>query len=294
MTASSRPLLFCFGFGYCARALAAHWAASTDIIGTTRDPAGQSPTTGVKLVPFGPGHPLDKPEETLRADYLLLSIPPDDEGDAVARHYGELLAQSTTIKWIGYLSTTGVYGQRDGGWVDETTLPQPAGPRGQRRLRAEQDWLDLHKIYNLPVHIFRLAGIYGPGRNILADVRAGTARRVTRPGQVFNRIHVTDITQVLTASMRAPRPGAVYNVCDDEPAPPEAPVAYACQLLGVPVPPAIPFAEAPLSPMARSFWDDNKRVRNDKMKRELGVTLAFPSYREGLQALVESNNLAIP
>ncbi|MCZ6764549.1 MAG: NAD-dependent epimerase/dehydratase family protein, partial [Alphaproteobacteria bacterium] len=187
-------------------------------------------------------------------------------------------------------STTGVYGDRAGDWVDETSPLKPTGARGRARVKAEAAWREAGDAHGLPVHIFRLAGIYGPGRNALETVRAGTARRVVKPGQLFARIHVDDIVSVLRASIDRPRPGAIYNVCDDEPAPAQDVVAYACRLLGVMPPPEEPFEKAvasgSLSDMAQSFYADNRRVANRLIKEELGVRLAYPSYREGLDALV--------
>ncbi|HEX6014209.1 MAG TPA: SDR family NAD(P)-dependent oxidoreductase, partial [Geminicoccaceae bacterium] len=182
----------------------------------------------------------------------------------------------------GYLGTTAVYGDRRGEWVDEDTLSEPTLARGDRRARAEAAWL----ASGLPVHIFRLAGIYGPGRNAFVNLKDGTARRIVKPGQVFSRVHVDDIATVLEASTARPRPGAVYNVCDDEPAPPQDVVAHAAELMGVPLPPEQAYETADLSPMARTFYRDSRRVRNELIKRELGVKLAFPSYREGLAALL--------
>jgi nucleoside-diphosphate-sugar epimerase len=191
------------------------------------------------------------------------------------------------LAWVGYLSTTGVYGDRQGGWVDETSALQPTGERGRRRVAAERAWLDLHRRRGVPVHVFRLAGIYGPGRSAIDTVLAGEAKRIDKPGQVFGLIHVADIAAVLEASIARPNPGAIYNVCDDDPAPPEAVIAEACRLLGRTLPPLVPFAEAKrtMSEMALSFYADNKRVRNDRIKKELGVVLTYPSYRDGLAAL---------
>ncbi|HKW54409.1 MAG TPA: SDR family NAD(P)-dependent oxidoreductase, partial [Stellaceae bacterium] len=160
------------------------------------------------------------------------------------------------------------------------------GERGRRRVAAEAQWLALERRHGLPVHVFRLAGIYGPGRNALDTVREGRARRIDKPGQVFSRIHVADIVATLRASMARPDPGAAYNVCDDDPAPPEAVIAHACALLGVAPPPLVPFDMAELTPMARSFYHDNKRVSNRRIKQELGVRLGYPSYRDGLRALL--------
>ncbi|HEY1259953.1 MAG TPA: SDR family NAD(P)-dependent oxidoreductase, partial [Stellaceae bacterium] len=170
----------------------------------------------------------------------------------------------------------------------------PSGERGRRRVAAEQGWLDLHRRQGVPVHIFRLAAIYGPGRSPFDALRAGTAKRIAKPGQVFSRIHVDDLATVLCASMTQPRPGAVYNVCDDDPAPPEAVVAEAARLLGIPPPPLVPLAAAGLSPMALSFYDDNKRVRNRLIKGELGITLRYPDYRVGLAAILAAEGLPKP
>ncbi len=216
---------------------------------------------------------------------MLISIPPDAAGCPVLAALGAELSARKNLAWLGYLSTTNVYGDRGGAWVDEASPTNPSGERGRRRVAAEAGWLDLWRKAGPPAHIFRLAGIYGPGRNALEALKAGTARRVAKPGQAFSRIEVEDLVAVLLASMARPRPGAVYNVCDDEAAPPDAVVAYAASLLGVAPPPLEDFATVPLSPMARSFYDDNKRVSNRRIKDELGVTLRYPTYREGLIAL---------
>ncbi|MGH7113096.1 MAG: NAD-dependent epimerase/dehydratase family protein, partial [Stellaceae bacterium] len=200
--------------------------------------------------------------------------------------HGAALARLPQLRWFGYLSTTGVYGDRGGGWVDERSELRPSGERGRRRVAAEAGWLDLWRRRGVPVHIFRLAAIYGPGRSPFDALRAGTARRIDKPGQVFSRIHVEDLARVLCASMSQPRPGAVYNVCDDDPAPPEAVVAHAAALLGVPAPPLVPLAEAGLSALARSFYDDNKRVRSALIKSQLGVALRYPDYCAGLAAIL--------
>ncbi len=281
--------LFCFGLGYSAgflaRALAAErWA----IAGTSREETSCAALAvhGYDMRVFSRDRPLDDPAAALAGTtHLLLSIPPDGAGDPVFAVHGQLVAGLPELRWAGYLSTTAVYGDRAGAWVDETTPPLPAGERGRRRLAAEASWLGLQRDGGLPIHIFRLAGIYGPGRDPLEPVRQGRARRVDKPGHVFSRIHVADLVTVLRASMARPRPGAIYNVCDDEPAPSGDVVAFACALLGQAPPPPVPLAEAALSPVARSFYDDNKRVANGLIKRELGVNLAYPSYREGLRAL---------
>jgi hypothetical protein len=278
--------LFCFGLGYSAGFLARALAAEGwRIAGTGRE--GGVGATGIPLHRFTRGAPFADPGAVLRGTtHLLVSVPPDAEGDPVLDEHGRDIAALPDLAWLGYLSTTGVYGDRGGAWVDETSTLAPSGERGRRRAAAESGWLELHRRYGLPVHIFRLAGIYGPGRNALETVRQGRARRIDKPGQVFSRIHVADIVQVLRASMARPDPGAVYNVADDDPAPPEAVIAHACRLLGVPPPPLVPFAAAELTPMARSFYDDNKRVANRRIKEALGVRLLYPGYRDGLAALL--------
>lgn len=253
------------------------------ITGTTRsaDKAGAIGETGVEPLVWPSG---DKEVALEGVTHLLISAGPSADGDPVlARLGGEIARIAPRLKWVGYLSTTAVYGDHGGGWVDEATPPSPASKRGQWRVEAENAW---RAIPDLPVHIFRLAGIYGPGRGPFAKVRAGTARRIIKPGQVFSRIHVADIAQVLQASIRRPNPGAIYNLCDDDPAPPEDVIAHAADLLGLPVPPAVPYESAEMTPMARSFYGENKRVRNDRIKDELGVELIYPDYRQGLAAMV--------
>jgi nucleoside-diphosphate-sugar epimerase len=278
--------LFCFGLGYSAGFLARSLAAEGwRIAGTSREGGAAA---GVELQPFTRGAPLADPAARLSGTtHLLLSVPPDEAGDPVLAEHGGDIAALAGLRWVGYLSTTGVYGDRGGGWVDEASALAPSGERGRRRVAAESGWLELHRRHGVPVHVFRLAGIYGPGRSPLDALRAGRAQRIAKPGQVFSRIHVADLVRVLRASMARPVPGAIYNVADDEPAPPEAVVAYAAELLGVPPPPLVAFEDAQLSPMARSFYADSKRVANRRIKEELGVTLLYPSYREGLRALID-------
>ncbi len=271
------PTLLSFGHGYSARALAAALPDGWQVIGTTRDPAKAAADPVLRVWPGS-----DLAPEIATATHVLLSIAPDADGDPVFRALGPALAAAPHLVWVGYLSTTGVYGDHGGGWVDEDTPLAPATRRGEMRVLAERQWQSL----DLPLHIFRLAGIYGPGRGPFAKVRAGTARRIVKPGQVFSRTHVEDIAQVLAASIARPDPGAVYNVCDDDPAPPQDVIAHAAKLLGLPVPPAIPFDQADLSPMAASFYAESKRVRNDRIKSDLGVRLRYPTYREGLAALL--------
>ena len=193
------------------------------------------------------------------------------------------MRHAPNLEWVGYLSTTGVYGDAKGGWVDESSPLKPATKRGQMRVAAEADW---QSIPNLPLHIFRLAGIYGPGRGPFSKVRAGTARRIIKEGQVFSRIHVEDIAQILVASIAEPNAGAIYNMCDDDPAPPQDVIAHAAGLLGLPLPEEVDFETAEMTPMARSFYAESKRVRNDRIKSDLGVKLLYPDYRAGLAALI--------
>ena len=282
------PHLFCFGLGYTAQVLARRLAAEGWIVVGTCRTEGKATAlraTGFPVEVFDRDHPL--PREALDGvTHLLVSVPPDAAGDPVLTMHGEDIAAIKRLHWLGYLSTTGVYGNRGGGWVDETAALSPSGERGRRRVAAEAGWLDLWRLRGVPVHIFRLAGIYGPGRSPFEALRAGTAKRIDKPGQVFSRIHVEDLAQVLAASINRTWPGAVYNVCDDDPTAPEAVVAHAATLLGMSAPPLVPFEAAELSPMARSFYDDNKRVSNRLIKSELGVTLRYPDYRAGLAAIL--------
>jgi nucleoside-diphosphate-sugar epimerase len=266
--------LFCFGFGYSAGYLARSLPAGWQVGGTVRQ---KKDRPGEQLF----GDALDLSEIT----HLLLSIPPEAAGDPVLLRYRHALAAASNLRWIGYLSTTGVYGDHGGALVDETTPTAPTSERAKRRVAAERDWLAFGQERGVKVQIFRLAGIYGPGRNVLDDIRAGTAKRIIRPGQMFSRTHVEDIAAVLRAALDSQSDSAIFNVCDDEPAPPAEVVAYAAELLGVPPPPEVPFEQAALSPMALTFWADNKRVDNSLMKRELGISLLYPTYREGLKAL---------
>lgn len=276
--------LLSLGHGYSARALAPHLLAQGfSITGTTRssDKIAALEAAGVTGV-LWPGGDLDA--DIARATHLLISPAPTGDGDPVlAAFRDQITAQAPNLEWAGYLSTTGVYGDAQGGWVDETSPLKPSTKRGQMRVDAEAEW---QSIAGLPLHIFRLAGIYGPGRGPFAKVRAGTARRILKEGQVFSRIHVEDIAGVLAASIAQPRPGAVYNLCDDDPAPPQDVIAHAAKLLGLPLPPEVDFESADMTPMARSFYAESKRVRNDRIKDELGVRLRYPDYRSGLAALL--------
>lgn len=253
------------------------------MIGTTRSPAKATALAGECVAPMiWPGDDMRAALDT--ATHLLISAAPDEGGDPVLRLlHDEIATRAGQFAWVGYLSTTGVYGDHAGDWVDENAPLTPATRRGKARVAAEAAWA---AIPGLPLHIFRLAGIYGPGRGPFAKVRAGTARRIVKPGQVFSRIHVDDIAQVLAASITRPDPGAVYNLCDDDPAPPEDVIAHAARLLNLPPPPVEDFATAEMTPMARSFYAESKMVRNDRIKTELGIRLIHPDYRAGLAALL--------
>jgi nucleoside-diphosphate-sugar epimerase len=280
--------LFCFGLGYTAGFLARELLGlGWQVVGTSRDGTRGTAPAEVPIYPFTRGMaPVDTSAILAETTHVLASIPPDEAGDPVVAELGALLAALPRLRWVAYLSATSVYGDRGGGWVDESSPLDPASERGRRRVAAEQGWLDLHRRARLPLHIFRLSGIYGPGRSALDAVRHGRAQRIDRPGHVFSRIHVADIVAALCASIARPDPGAIYNLADDDPAPPEAVIAYACELLHVAAPPLIPLREARLSTTARSFYDDNKRVSNRRLTEVLGVRLRYPSYREGLAALL--------
>ena len=276
--------LLSFGHGYSARALSRILLAQDwRVIGTTRneDKAVGLMNDGIEPR-IWPG--ADMAPALNGATHLLISAAPDDAGDPVlAALHDEIAARAGQFEWVGYLSTTGVYGDHGGDWVDETTPLTPSTKRGIARVQAESAWA---AIPDLPLHIFRLAGIYGPGRGPFAKVRAGTARRIIKADQVFSRTHVADIARVLAASIRNPNPGAAYNVCDNDPAAPQDVIGYAADLLGLPLPPAEDFETAEMSPMARSFYAESKKVRNDRIKNELGVELLYPDYRSGLKALL--------
>jgi len=282
--------LLSFGHGYSAQALGRvliplGWR----VIGTTRDAENLSAISeqGAEAL-LWPGS--DMTDALAQATHLLISAAPDETGDPVLNALRDDIANAPNLKWVGYLSTIGVYGNHDGGWVDEDTPLTPATKRGQLRVEAEAAWQALAVKTGLPLHIFRLAGIYGPGRGPFAKVRRGTARRIVKKNQLFSRIHVEDIAQVLLASINRPDPGRIYNVCDDNPAPPQDVIAHAAELLGLPVPPQEDFETAKMTPMARSFYAESKSVRNTRIKDELGVTLYYPTYREGLQALLRAEN----
>jgi nucleoside-diphosphate-sugar epimerase len=284
----ARRTLLVIGCGYSATALARRllpegWA----VIGGSRSPERLAALERLGIAPAP--WPLGDPEGVLaRADSVLISAGPDAEGDPTLRAIGDALAQARGLRWVGYLSTTGVYGDHDGGWVDEETPLNPATERGRARVAAEDAWRALAARAGWPLAVFRLAGIYGPGRGPFEKIRRGTARRIVKPGQVFSRIHVDDIATVLQASLAAPQHVGAFNVCDDDPAPPQDILAFAADLLGAPPPPEVAFADAGLTGMAASFYAESKRVRNHRIKRDLGVTLRYPDYRAGLRAVLEA------
>ena len=281
-----------FGYGFCAAALAPHLhARGWRLSATCRDGEKQAALAAQNIVPIL----LD--ETPLRATQLegvthvLLSAAPSEKGDPALPLLKEALAtMDKKPVWLGYLSTTGVYGDHGGAWIDEETPPGPLSVRGQRRVDAEAAWAALAATHDLPMHYFRLAGIYGPGRNQLRALKNGTARRIDKPGQVFSRIHVDDIAQILLASIDKPHAGRAYTVCDDEPAPPQDVVAFAAGLMHTTPPPLLAFDEVDLSPMAKSFYGENKRLRNQRIVDELGIALIHPTYREGLRALFEAGD----
>ncbi|MBI1327708.1 MAG: SDR family NAD(P)-dependent oxidoreductase [Alphaproteobacteria bacterium] len=286
--------LFCFGFGYTAEFLAYtlrniekdEW----HIAGTTRSHEKQEAmmALGIDAQLFDNDTALSDVHAALGdATHVLVSTPPDADGDIVFRLHAEDIMRAKRMKWFGYLSTIGVYGDRGGGSVDENSELQPTSIRGTRRVRAEKQWMSLFYQYNIPLHIFRLAGIYGPGRSALDSVRAGIARRIYKEGHAFNRVHVEDIVQTLIHSIHKPNPGRWYDVADDTPAASHEVIEYACELLGKPVPPMVNYEDANLTPMTQSFYSENKRVRNERIKEELSIKLKYPSFREGIKACLE-------
>lgn len=277
--------LLSFGHGFSARALAARLLPQGwRIIGTTRSAEKMKDIAASGVEPLlWPGTDISDALKT--APYLLISAGPGPEGDPVLNALSTRITEiAPQLKWAGYLSTTGVYGDHQGHWVDEDTPLTPATKRGQARVAAEARW---QAVEGLPLHIFRLAGIYGPGRGPFAKVRKGTARRIIKAGQVFSRIHVEDIAQALDLSMARPDPGAIYNLCDDDPAPPQDVIGHAAKLLGLPLPEAVDFETAEMTPMARSFYAESKKVHNNRAKRDLGWKPKFANYREGLAAMMK-------
>jgi nucleoside-diphosphate-sugar epimerase len=279
--------LFVFGLGYSAlHAVSVLRPAFASCAGTVRT-AGKKVALQEEAIQ---AFLFDAEQEAIskalqKASHVLITVPPGETGDPVLSSWRSVLEQSQTVRWIGYLSSIAVYGDQQGGWVDEVSPTCPCSPRGRARLAAEQDWQHFAAHTGKGLALLRLPGIYGPGRNALEALKEGTVRRILKPGQVFNRIHVADIAQTLLTAMTQEATG-IFNVTDDEPAPPQDVMAYAAELLGLAPPPLIPFDADRLSPMAASFYSENKRVASSRLKTELGVTLHYPTYREGLGALL--------
>jgi dTDP-4-dehydrorhamnose reductase len=284
--------LFAFGLGYCARHFIARSGSSfDDIAGTVREAARAEvlPSENVEAFVWSPEHDdVAIAEKVAAADVILVSVPPGVSADPVLAKFGYRIAHLPRRQAIIYLSTIGVYGDRGGDWVDETTIPAPSSARSLARLQVERSWAAIGKETGKKVCILRLAGIYGPGRNILLNLKAGTARRIVKRGQVFNRIHVEDIARAINAALASNGPGGVFNVSDDAPAPLQDVIAFAAMLMGIEPPPEQQIETADLTPLARSFYADNRRVSNRRLKEELGVKLAYPTYRVGLEALWEA------
>ena len=286
----TQKTLFSFGHGYSAQTLEpALLKSGWRIFGTTRSAEKKQVfesrgVTGINLETESVSAQL------LESSHLLVSAGPGTEGDPLLQNYAEdLLAAAANITKIVYLSTTGVYGDHGGDWVDETTALTPATKRGVARVEAEQTWQEFATDQDIPLVILRLAGIYGPGRGPFSKLRAGTARRIIKEGQVFSRIHVDDIAQTIASVLNRPESSGIYNVCDDDPAPPQDVLGYAAELLNLPIPPEEDFETAQMTPMARSFYAESKKVRNDKMKQELGITLNYPDYKSGLRSLLSDS-----
>jgi len=275
--------LFVFGYGYSARALARH--LGWPVVATARDAEKAAALEAEGVIPLDPADREALAAALADATAILVTAPPDDHGCPGLSALVPALAEANAYPdWIGYLSTTGVYGDREGGWVFETSPLAARSIEGARRVRAERDWLEVARGMGLTTQVFRLPGIYGPGRSAFERLATGKARRIVKPGQVFSRIHVDDIASGLAASIAAPRAGGIYNLCDDEPAPPQDVIAYAAELMGVEPPPEEPWDPADPS----RFYAENKRVSNARAKAELGWRPAFPTYREGLAAIFKA------
>ena len=281
--------LFAFGLGYSARRIAR--LPAIEASGTVRsaEAAEALRSEGIEAFVFdGVQADAGLAAALARAQTILISAPPGPSGDPVVRAFAREISAAPDLKRILYLSTIGVYGDWGGAWIDETSETRTTSPRGRWRLAAEEQWRALGAERAVPVDILRLAGIYGPGRNALAKLREGDARRIVKPDQVFNRVHVDDIAEAARLLVAAGAPGGVWNLADEEPAPPQDVIAFAAELLGLDPPPEEPFEGAAMSEMSRSFYEDNRRVRIDKLKRELGFRPLYPSYREGLRALARA------
>ena len=286
-TLNMSPITF-LGAGYTAKTFMRLYPQN-EMYGTTRssDKASDIKDRGGVPLIFDGTNPSDELINAVkRSAALMISISPTMDGDPILNALQSEIISAEDLNWVGYLSTIGVYGNYDGAWIDEDAATNPLSERSKWRKDAEQKWLDLQCSNGVPVHIFRLPGIYGPGRGPLSKLQKGTAQRIAKEGQVFNRAHVDDIAAVLYASMQQPNPGRIYNVADNEPAPPQDVLEFAANELGIPVPPLINFESAEMTPMARSFYLDNKRVSNKRIKEELGVSLKYPTYREGIRACI--------
>ncbi len=278
--------IFCFGMGYSASVLAdALKTQGWRVGGTSRTPEKRQLMRQQNVRAFDLDDKEAIAQELESVTHILISIPPSVNGDEVLARYAADIVKMPNLQWLGYLSTTGVYGDHQGAWVDESTPVSPPSDRLKRRVEAEQMWLNIHQTHNVPTHIFRLAGIYGPGRSAVDQLFAGNAKRIDKPGQFFSRIHVVDIGRALFASICNPTAGEIFNICDDEPAAASEVMEYASKLLGKEVPPLVPFAQADLSEMAREFYSSNRRVSNKKAKEKIGFELAFPTYREGMESI---------
>jgi nucleoside-diphosphate-sugar epimerase len=282
--------LVVFGLGYSAMHYVTTRVADERIAGTVRTAEKAHEINGAHpdieaLVFDAPAIDVRIKDRVASATHLLISIPPSESADPVLTHFESAIAAAPDLQCVVYLSTIGVYGDQDGAWIDEDALTEPNSARNRARVAAEQEWITLARRTGKKITILRLAGIYGPGRNALVNLREGKARRIAKPGQVFNRIHVEDIARAVEAAFAPNAPTGIFNVTDDAPAPPQDVIAYAAELFGIEPPPEIPFESADLTSMARSFYSSNKRVSNRRLKEQLGVTLAYPNYREGLRAL---------
>ncbi len=277
----TRPMLLTLGHGYSAAALASSLGPGWERFGTTRSAARAVEMRAAGVTPLDWADRAAVDTAVAQATHVLVSLAPEGPEDPTLARHGPALA-ARKPDWIGYLSTTGVYGDRAGGWVTEDDAPHPINARSRWRVAAERAWLEA----GLRVEVFRLAGIYGPGRSAFDRLREGRAPRIVKPGQVFSRIHVEDIARSLAAAIARPEPAAVWNVADDLPAPPQDVIAFAAELLGIAVPPDTPFETADLSPMARSFYAESKRVSNARLRDRLGVDLQFPDYRAGLRGIL--------
>lgn len=295
-TRRNRKKLFCYGYGYVAKNTIQYLQQSEpdawDFVVTTTDldKLQAIRESGLKAYLFSDKRHFNDPLFAMDGvTHILISVPPKKDGDVVFKAHARDILKIPSIEWIGYLSSTAVYGNRDGDWVNENSAIEPTSERGSKRAKAETQWLKLRRIAGIPINIFRLSGIYGIGRSAIDTVRAGTSKRVYKEGHAFNRIHVDDIIQVLLASMDQPKPGDIYNLADDNPVGSHELIDYACKLLGQTPPPLLQYDnDLDMSPMARSFYKDNKRVSNQKIKDKLGITLKYPDYKSGLDAIFEA------